>query len=76
MIHRRRGSEGLNWKPQRTLRGCDGCESDDCDADGENEGGVDAGGATYAISVGTLSEVMPLLPGQVLMISTSSGVEV
>lgn len=45
-MHRRRGSEGLNWNPQRTLRGCGGCESDDCEADGEKEGGVDAGGAT------------------------------
>lgn len=40
-MHRRRGSDGLNWKPQRTFRACEGCGSD-----GENEGGVDAGGAT------------------------------
>lgn len=31
---------------------------------------------SYAISVGTLSDVIPFPPGQVLMISTSSGVEV
>lgn len=45
-MHRRRGSEGLNWKPQRTFRACEGCGSDDSEADSENEGGVDAGGAT------------------------------
>lgn len=45
-MHRRRGSEGLNWKPHRTLTGCDDCVSDDCEAGGEKEGGVDAGGAT------------------------------
>ena len=31
---------------------------------------------SYEISVGTLSDVMPLPPGHVLMISISSGVEV
>lgn len=34
------------------------------------------GGKSYAISVGTLSDVIPFPPGQVLMISTSSGVDV
>lgn len=75
MIHRRRGSEGLNWKPQRTFSGCDGCEWELSESDGEQAGEA-FGSTTYAISVGTLSLVMPLLPGQVFMISTSSGVEV
>lgn len=34
------------------------------------------GPKSYAISVGTLSEVIPFPPGQVLIISTSSGVDV
>ena len=37
-------------------------------------GAVD--GVSYAISVGTLSDVIPLPPGHVLIISTSSGVDV
>lgn len=64
-MQRRRDSSGLNWKPHLTL------------------GLVvvvvlaaEPVGRSYEISVGTLSEVMPLPPGQVFMISTSSGVEV
>lgn len=60
-MHRRRDSSGLNWKPHLML------------------GGVVSrafGGKSYAISVGTLSDVIPFPPGQVLMISTSSGVDV
>ena len=76
LIHLRRDSEGLNWNPQRTFKGWEGCDKEDSELEGENEEGEAFGSATYAISVGTLSLVMPLLPGQVLMISTSSGVEV
>lgn len=36
----------------------------------------DPGDLEYPISVGTLSDVIPLLPGQVLMMSTSSGFDV
>lgn len=37
---------------------------------------LEFGGKSYAISVGTLSDVIPLPPGHVLIISTSSGVDV
>jgi hypothetical protein len=38
--------------------------------------GAAPAGSSYEISVGTLSDVMPFPPGHVLMISTSSGVDV
>lgn len=60
-MHRRRDSSGLNWKPHFAVGSAPSAEF---------------GGKSYAISVGTLSDVIPLPPGHVLMISTSSGVEV
>lgn len=60
-MHRNRGSSGRNWHPHFIM--------------GSVPGG-DPGGLEYPISVGTLSDVIPLLPGQVLMISISSGFDV
>lgn len=60
-MQRRRDSSGLNWKPHFTL----GSLSEALLA-----------GMSYDISVGTLSDVMPLLPGQVLIMSMSSGLDV
>lgn len=63
-----RDSSGRNWKPHFTAELALPPDSSDFDA------GV--GASVYAISVGTLSEVIPLPPGQVFMISISSGVPV
>lgn len=60
-MHRSRDSSGLNWNPHFTVGSAPV---------------VSLAGKLYAISVGTLSEVIPLPPGHVLMISTSSGVDV
>jgi hypothetical protein len=60
-MHRNRDSSGLNWKPHFTVGSVPAAALD---------------GRSYEISVGTLSEVMPLPPGHVLMISMSSGVDV
>lgn len=73
-MQRSRGSSGLNWKPQRILCGaglapcCSGVISSFADPF------VPSGGRSYAISDGTLSEVIPLPPGHDLMMSMSSGV--
>lgn len=60
-MHLSRDSSGRNWNPHLIV------------------GSVPSGaveGVSYDISVGTLSDVIPFPPGQVLMISTSSGVDV
>ena len=74
-MQRRRGSEGENSKPQRVLRAGLGDEVPEEEVDVEDAPGA-AEAYEYEISVGTLSLVIPLLPGHVLMISTSSGVDV
>ena len=61
MIHLSRDSSGRNWNPHLMVGS-------------DPSGAVE--GISYAISVGTLSDVIPLPPGQVLIISTSSGVDV
>lgn len=63
-MHRNLDSSGLNWKPHFTV----GVE--------EEAPPAPDGGISYEISVGTLSDVMPLPPGQFLIISMSSGVDV
>lgn len=66
-MHRNLDSSGLNWKPHFTV----GVVEEEVPAPEPDDGGI-----SYEISVGTLSEVMPLPPGQFLMISISSGVDV
>lgn len=63
-MQRRRGSSGLNWKPHLIFCGtgllpC--CSGVNCAVAGVPFCGT--GGRSYAISVGTLSEVMPFPPG-------------
>ena len=64
-MQRKRGSSGLNWKPHRMLCGagrlpcCSGVMSGFTLPLGPDL----RGGRSYAISVGTLSDVMPLPPG-------------
>lgn len=60
-MQRRRDSSGLNWNPHLIFGSAPSLEF---------------GGKSYVISVGTLSDVIPLPPGHVFIISTSSGVEV
>jgi hypothetical protein len=65
-MQRRRGSEGENWKPHFIC----------CPPFGEGEREpllpFVLGAFTYAISVGTLSEVMPFPPGQLYGVQSFS----